>query len=94
MMLKVTGAESNTSVIECYALRSDIDIVGSFNSSSALLNAIHVLERTTAEANMMSIQSLFAPFLIFSILRRLSASRETWIRRRCAYVGRVLSSKL
>lgn len=45
---------SNT---QCFPLRSDIDIVGFFNSSSSLLNNIHAVSVNTAASNIMSIQS-------------------------------------
>ena len=41
--------------MECYPLRSDVASIGSFESSSDLLNSIHALDRNTAEANMMSV---------------------------------------
>ena len=43
--------------IVCYPMRSDVAVTGKFDSSNALLNRIHVLDRQTAEANMMSVQS-------------------------------------
>ena len=55
--VEVTGPAATDSVLECYALRSDVDVTGAFDSSSPLLNEIHAMERATAEANMMSIQS-------------------------------------
>ncbi len=41
--------------MSCHPLRSDVDVVGSFESSSPLLNRIHALDVATAEANMMSV---------------------------------------
>lgn len=42
---------------QCFPLRSDVDIIGYFNSSSPLLNEIHDASVNTAASNMMSIQS-------------------------------------
>ena len=53
----MTGANANDSMVECYALRSDVSTIGEFTSSNALINAIHQMEKNTFEANMMSIQS-------------------------------------
>jgi alpha-L-rhamnosidase len=41
----------------CHHLRSDVDVVGSFESSSPLLNAIHRASVNTAANNLMSVQS-------------------------------------
>jgi alpha-L-rhamnosidase len=60
--IMVTGDNSAVSRLsvtstQCFPLRSDVDVIGSFNSSSDLLNKIHAASVNTAESNMMSIQS-------------------------------------
>jgi alpha-L-rhamnosidase len=41
----------------CHPMRSDVDVTGSFTSSSPLLNAVHAAAVNTAANNMMSVQS-------------------------------------
>jgi alpha-L-rhamnosidase len=61
--VQVTAADAGTAAAldaaasVCFPLRSDVDIVGSFASSSALLNAVHAADVNTYECNTMSVQS-------------------------------------
>ena len=82
--VEVTGPATNNSVVECYAMRSDVRITGHFESSNALLNAIHDMEQHTAEANMMSVQSTLlcsrcnVPVTVRC--RRLPTPGAAWVR--------------
>jgi hypothetical protein len=43
--------------LECFTLRSDVDVIANFSSSDPWLNELRQFVRNTFDANMMSVQS-------------------------------------
>jgi alpha-L-rhamnosidase len=46
-----------TAPIECYVMRSDVDLISNFTSSDPFLAEMHTVNQNTFDSNMMSIQS-------------------------------------
>lgn len=51
------GVSVTQSSVECYPMRSDVDIVTNFTSSDPFLADLRQLTRNTFDSNMMSVQS-------------------------------------
>ena len=52
-----SGVKFFTDSIECYPMRTDVDLVANFSSSDPFLDRLRTLVRNTFDSNMMSVQS-------------------------------------
>ena len=51
------GVSVDATSVECYPMRTDVDLVANFSSSDPVLEQLRTLNRNTFDSNMMSIQS-------------------------------------
>ena len=51
------GVAVDASSVECYPMRTDVEVVANFSSSDPFLERLRTLNRNTFDSNLMSVQS-------------------------------------
>ena len=51
------GVNVDATSVECYPMRTDVDLIANFSSSDPVLEQLRTLNRNTFDSNMMSVQS-------------------------------------
>lgn len=51
------GVTVDATSVECYPMRTDVEVIANFSSADPFLDQLRMLNRNTFDSNMMSVQS-------------------------------------